>query len=70
MSLDNSLKNRGGLKGRRSVLTRAERIAKMEREGNFDGEADSPFGLPKFRVIATKAGKKTKKEKKAKDDKK
>ena len=50
MSIDNSLKKRGSLKGKRSVLTRAERIANMKEEGNFDPEKDSPVGLPKYRV--------------------
>lgn len=58
MTMDRSLKTRGGLKGRRSVLTRAERIAKMEEEGKFDIEAGSPFGLPKMRTVITKVAKK------------
>ncbi|MBN1553704.1 MAG: small basic protein [Phycisphaerae bacterium] len=62
MTMDRSLKNRGGLKGSRSVLTRAERITKMMDENRFDAEADSPFGLPKLRVRTSKAGSKGKKE--------
>jgi small basic protein (TIGR04137 family) len=62
MTMDRSLKNRGSLTGRRSVLTRAERIAKMQEEGRFDPEQDSPFGLPKFRTIRSKIGSKAKKE--------
>lgn len=62
MSLDRSLRHHGGLKGRRAVLTRAERIAKMQREAKFDPESDSPFGLPKLRVHQSKAGQKAKKE--------
>lgn len=62
MSLDRSLRHHGGLKGRRAVLTRAERITRMEREGEFDPESDSPFGLPKLRVHQSKAGQKAKKE--------
>jgi len=62
MTMDRSLKNRGGLKGSRSVLTRDERIAKMVEEGNFDEEKDSPMGLPKLRVAQSRAGSKAKKE--------
>ena len=62
MSIDSSLKIKGGLKGRRSVLTRAERIAKMVEEGTFDMETDSPVGIPKTRVVRSKAGAKAKKE--------
>ena len=62
MSMDRSLKHHGKLKGNRSVLTRAERIAKMQEEGKFDEESDSPFSLPKLRIRVTKAGSKAKKE--------
>ena len=62
MTMDRSLKSHGGLKGSRSVLTRAERIAKMTEEDRFDPETDSPFGLPKMRVRSSKAGSKGKKE--------
>ncbi|MCK5113550.1 MAG: small basic protein [Phycisphaerae bacterium] len=62
MTMDRSLKNRGGLKGSRSVLTRDERIAKMIEEGNFDVEKNSPLGLPKLVVKQSRAGSKAKKE--------
>lgn len=62
MTMDRSLKDHGGLKGSRSVLTRAERIAKMQDENRFDPQKDSPFGLPKMRVRTSKAGSKAKKE--------
>ncbi len=62
MSLDSSLKGRGGLKGSRSVFTRAERIMKMQEIGKFDEETNSPFGLPKFSTRHSKAGSKGKKE--------
>ena len=67
MTMDRSLKNRAGLKGARSVLTRDERIAKMVEEGNFDEEKDSPMGLPKLRVKQSRAGSKSKKEEPAKE---
>ncbi len=63
MSIDRSLRVKGDLRGARSVLTRAERIARMVEEGKFDPKKDSALGLPKTRVKASKAGTKaTKKE--------
>lgn len=62
MSMDSSLKDRGGLKGNRSVYTRTERIMKMQEIGKFDEEKDSPFGLPKLSTHHSKAGSKSKKE--------
>jgi small basic protein (TIGR04137 family) len=50
MSLDPSLKTKAGLSGVRSVLTRAERIAKMKLDRKFDDKKNSPIGLPKTRV--------------------
>jgi small basic protein (TIGR04137 family) len=62
MTMDRSLKSSGGLKGSRSVLTRAERILRMQEEGKFDPESDSPFKLPKYRVRTSKAGTKSSKK--------
>ena len=50
MSLDPSLKTKGSLSGVRSVLTRAERIARMKDERRFDDKKNSPLGIPKTRV--------------------
>jgi small basic protein (TIGR04137 family) len=61
MSLDRTLKMGGGLARTRSVLTRAERIAKLAEEEKFDKAKDNPFGLPKVRVHHSKAGHKAKK---------
>ena len=61
MSLDRTLKTHGGLGRKRSVLTRAERIARLTDEGKFDPENDSPIGLPKLKVRHSKVGTKTKK---------
>jgi len=47
MSLDRSLKTKGNLTKRRSVLTRAERIAKMQIDHKFTPGKNSPLGLPK-----------------------
>jgi small basic protein (TIGR04137 family) len=65
MSLDKSLKRKGGMGRQRSVLTRAERIAKMEENRKWV-EGSSPFGLPKTRV--QKIVLKKKKEKAAEGD--
>ena len=47
MSLDRSLKTSGSLASVRSVLTRAERIAKLTADKKFDAKKDKPLGLPK-----------------------
>jgi small basic protein (TIGR04137 family) len=62
MSIDKSLKRRSAGSQNRSVLTRAERIKKLqEAEKWTDGR--SPFGLPKVRVqkIVLKKAKKAEK---------
>ena len=61
MSIDKSLKRKGGMIKQRCVLTRAERIAKMMENGSFT-EGRSPFGLPKTRVQKIVLKKKVKKE--------
>jgi small basic protein (TIGR04137 family) len=63
MTIDKSLKVRGGVIRSRSVLTRAERISKLQTQERF-GDSDSPLGLPKVRVVKL-ALKKKKKAKKA-----
>lgn len=50
MSLDRSLKISAKLAGKRSVMTRAERIAKMQTDKRFDLNKDKPLGLPKTLV--------------------
>src|SRR6266480_3693256 len=62
MSIDKSLRRRSAGSSNRSVLTRAERIKKLqEAEKWTDGR--SPFGLPKVRVqkIVLKKAKKAEK---------
>jgi small basic protein (TIGR04137 family) len=61
MSIDKSLKRKGGMSRSRCVLTRAERIAKMIENGKW-GDGASPFGLPKTRVQKIVLKKKAKKE--------
>ena len=50
MSIDPSLKTKGKLAGRRSVMSRPERIARLEADKKFDREKDKSLGLPKTRV--------------------
>jgi small basic protein (TIGR04137 family) len=61
MSIDKSLKRKGGMTRTRSVLTRAERIQKMVDDGKWTDGRD-PFGLPKTRVQKVILRKKAKKE--------
>jgi len=61
MSIDKSLKRKGGMTRQRCVLSRAERIAKMMENGKW-AEGQSPFALPKTRVQKIVLKKKVKKE--------
>lgn len=63
MSLDSSLKIGGGLAGHRNVLTRAERIAKLQELGEFTEDDSSALGLRKVGNRKVVAGGKTKKKK-------
>lgn len=65
MTMDKSLKRRTALVRSRNVLTRAERITKLQ-EGDRWGDGQSPLGLPKVRVI--KLSMKKKKKKKEEDE--
>ena len=49
MTIDKSLKVRRGATRNRSVLTRVERIARLQQADRWK-EGDSPLGLPKVRV--------------------
>ncbi len=61
MTMDKSLKSRQGLVRSRSVLTRAERIARLGSAERWK-EGESPFGLPKVRVLKVTLKKKKKKK--------
>ena len=50
MSIHPSLRGADSLVGERSVLTRVERLQKLQATGKFDAETDSVFGLPKVRT--------------------
>src|SRR5439155_20591749 len=62
MSIDKSLRRRSAGSANRSVLTRAERIKKLQDAEKWP-ESRSPFGLPKVRVqkIILKKAKKAEK---------
>ncbi|MFP6767150.1 MAG: small basic protein [Planctomycetaceae bacterium] len=62
MSLDKSLRRVGRLVRTRNVLKRSERIEKLVFEDRWQ-EGQSPFGLPKVRVVKSTIGKKKKKKK-------
>ncbi len=47
MTTDRTLRVSGGLTRARSVLSRAERIAYMLEQGQFDPKTQSPLGLRK-----------------------
>ena len=49
MSIDKSLKRKGGMSRNRCVMKRTERILKMIDDGKWV-EGTSPFGIPKTRV--------------------
>mgnify|MGYP001818284981 FL=1 len=67
MTLDRSLKVRAGAIKARNVLTRAERIAQLQKLEKFN-EDDNVVGMPKVRVMKVSL-KKKKKVKKADDEK-
>ena len=63
MTIDKSLKIRKGVSRSRNVLTRVERIEKMQSQDRWTDET-SPFALPKIRVYKVVL----KKKKKIKDE--
>ena len=63
MTMDKSLRIRRGLVRSRSVLTRAERLARLIEVDRWK-DGDSPVGLPKVRVFKLSMKKKKKKKEK------
>ena len=63
MTMDKSLRVRAGMARSRNVLTRDERIGRLQAADRWK-DGDSPFGLAKVRVykLAMKKKKKKKKE--------
>ncbi len=68
MTIDKSLKVRAALIRTRSVLTRAERIEKLQSSDRWT-EGDSPVGLAKVRVFKLQMKKKKKEAPEADDAK-
>ena len=50
MSLDRSLKISANLAGKRSVLTRTERVAKLKLEKKWDDKKNTALNIPKTLV--------------------
>ena len=61
MTMDKSLRVRRGMVRARSVLSRAERIARLQEADRWQ-EGQSPLGLPKVRVYKLNIKKKKKKK--------
>ena len=59
MSIDRSLKVKGALERHRNVLTRAERVEKLQDEERWE-EEQSVLGLPKVGHRKSHAGRKAK----------
>lgn len=51
MSLDRSLKISGGLASKRSVMTRAERVATLVEAKRLNTAKDHALGLPKTKPV-------------------
>ncbi len=64
MSIDKSLRRKNTLARARNVLTRGERIAKLQADDHWP-EGRSPYGLPKVKVVKLAVKKAKKKEEKA-----
>ena len=62
MSIHKSLVTKSRLKRHRNVLSRTERILKLEEQEKWDEEKDSVFALPKVRVARLKRAHAKKKE--------
>jgi len=67
MSLHKSLKLGSALQRRRNVLTRAERIERLQTEEKWAAGDDSAFGLPKVKILLRAAPKKKSKAEKAEE---
>jgi small basic protein (TIGR04137 family) len=61
MSIDRSLRLKSSLARHRNVLTRAERVEKLQKDEQWKDEM-SPLGMAKLGHRKVKAGKKPKKE--------
>lgn len=68
MTIDKTLKRKGRLSRTRNVLQRHERVLKMKEDDRWQ-DGQSPFGLPKLRIVKLVIGKKKKKAAAAADGK-
>lgn len=59
MSIDRSLRLKSSLERHRNVLTRAERVARLQEQEKW-GDESTPLGLPKVSHRKPKAGGKKK----------
>lgn len=59
MSIDRSLRLKSSLERHRNVLTRAERVARLQEQDKWEDEC-TPLGLPKVSHRKPKAGGKKK----------
>ncbi len=62
MSIHRSLHSSSTSTGHRNVLTRTERLEKLEKNGRWKAEEDGVFHLPKVRSIKVVVKKKKKKD--------
>jgi small basic protein (TIGR04137 family) len=67
VTIDKSLRRKGHLLRARNVLKRSERIEKLEFEDRWQ-DGQSPFGLPKVRVVKSSLGRKKKKKKEEEEE--
>lgn len=63
MSIHRSLHSNTASAGHRNVLTRTERLEKLEKTGRWNADEDGVFHLPKVRSIKVAVKKKKKKDK-------
>ena len=68
MTMDSSLKVQAGAIKTRNVLSRAERVARLQELDRFNEEA-SVIGMPKVRVVKVSLKKKKKVKKEDGDEK-
>ncbi len=61
MSIHSSLRSSSAMARHRNVLTRIERLAKLEQENRWSEDTGSVIGLPKVRSIKVAVKKKKKK---------
>ena len=70
MSIHSSFRTGGSASKHRNVLTRLERLEKLESAGRWNTAEDGLFGLPKVRSIKVAMKKKKKKTDEEEDAKK